>query len=432
MEGTSRSMEENEISKKRKQIIDWGKLFDPDSNQVVAQFLGRIPNFSYFQKMVNVLWGADGEVKATVTIPSSIEVKMSNGPIVAVKVTTPWLPQRCSHYNISGHSDKNCMKKQNPTAKVWVPKKFDRVKSDESKNSIGPDINVSAKEDKDVEVKKSGEKQIAFNSILDKNTSSAACHHVPKKAGSVNRFSVLDLTTFDGSGEIVIKEKRADDMDLEEQYLQDNLEQLLQFTGWSLFHNYEHATNGRIWLLWRSSLKVDLVATSDQKHENWILAGDFNIIADTSECLHSDASHVNISDIEEFVETLYDHAFTRPLFTWSNHQQSQAFLARKLDRVLINDNWPLNFASSKVEFLAPKISDHCPSLIQLFQNDTSPPKPFRFFNFWTKHSEFLAVVRRSWNLPISGRRMTVLYGKLKRLKRDLKEFNRCYFGGISL
>ena len=29
---------------------------------VVAQFIGRIPNFNLFQKLVNVLWGAEGEV----------------------------------------------------------------------------------------------------------------------------------------------------------------------------------------------------------------------------------------------------------------------------------------------------------------------------------------------------------------------------------
>lgn len=31
-------------------------------NAIVAQFVGRIPNFSVFQKMVNLLWGEDGEV----------------------------------------------------------------------------------------------------------------------------------------------------------------------------------------------------------------------------------------------------------------------------------------------------------------------------------------------------------------------------------
>ena len=31
-------------------------------NVVVVQFVGRIPNFSLFQKMVNVLWGQGGEL----------------------------------------------------------------------------------------------------------------------------------------------------------------------------------------------------------------------------------------------------------------------------------------------------------------------------------------------------------------------------------
>ena len=31
-------------------------------NSVVAQFIGKIPNFSYFQRVVNVLWGVNGEV----------------------------------------------------------------------------------------------------------------------------------------------------------------------------------------------------------------------------------------------------------------------------------------------------------------------------------------------------------------------------------
>ena len=31
-------------------------------NAVVGQFIGQIPNFSLFQRLVNMLWGADGEV----------------------------------------------------------------------------------------------------------------------------------------------------------------------------------------------------------------------------------------------------------------------------------------------------------------------------------------------------------------------------------
>ena len=31
-------------------------------NAIVVQFVGRIPNFGAFQKMVNMLWGEEGEV----------------------------------------------------------------------------------------------------------------------------------------------------------------------------------------------------------------------------------------------------------------------------------------------------------------------------------------------------------------------------------
>ena len=71
-------------------------------------------------------------------------------------------------------------------------------------------------------------------------------------------------------------------------------------------------------------------------------------------------------------------------------------MARKLDRVLINDNWMQDFVHSTVEFISPGISDHCPALVQVQQEGYSPPKPFKVFNFWTKHPEFLRIVAESW------------------------------------
>ena len=43
-----------------KEVIEEGEA--QWKNTVVAQFIGRPPNFSLFQKLVNVLWGADGKV----------------------------------------------------------------------------------------------------------------------------------------------------------------------------------------------------------------------------------------------------------------------------------------------------------------------------------------------------------------------------------
>ena len=36
------------------------------------------------------------------------------------------------------------------------------------------------------------------------------------------------------------------------------------FQGWSLLHNYMTAYNGRIWILWKEQVHVDLVVSTDQ------------------------------------------------------------------------------------------------------------------------------------------------------------------------
>ncbi|KAE8654116.1 Ent-kaur-16-ene synthase [Hibiscus syriacus] len=90
---------------------------------------------------------------------------------------------------------------------------------------------------------------------------------------------------------------------------------------------------------------------------------------------------------------------TRPLFTWTN-KQYDSYLARKLDRVLVNSNWNEAFPASDVEFQAHGDSDHCPSLVWLHKEaPVTKTKPFKFFNFWALHSDFMSTVKKSWLDP---------------------------------
>ena len=109
---------------------------------------------------------------------------------------------------------------------------------------------------------------------------------------------------------------------------------------------------------------------------------------------------LNVKEFTECIQELevFDHFYTGPLFTWSNHQ-GETFLAKKLDRVLINANWLITFPHSKVDFLTPEVSDHCLAFVQVDQAPYSPPKPFKFFNFWTKHHEFHKLLKiHGWSL----------------------------------
>ncbi|XVF75809.1 hypothetical protein PTKIN_Ptkin13bG0216700 [Pterospermum kingtungense] len=129
---------------------------------------------------------------------------------------------------------------------------------------------------------------------------------------------------------------------------------------------------------------------------------------------------------------VYDHSFNVPLFSWSNNQQ-EGFVARKIDRALINGLWPSVFPGSTVDFLSPEISDHCAILVRLKAQVCSKPKPFKFFNCWIQYLNFLKVVEDSWSLPVANNidPMNSLFLKLKRLKLVFKQFNRDKFGNLS-
>ena len=108
------------------------------------------------------------------------------------------------------------------------------------------------------------------------------------------------------------------------------------------------------------------------------------------------------ADTKDFTEcmqniTMFNHAYISPLYTWSN-RQGEGYMAKKLDRVLINQVWLHSFPNSTVEFLSPSESDHCAAFVRLSKASYSPPKPFKFFNFCVKHSGFMDTVKASWKI----------------------------------
>ena len=53
---------------------------------------------------------------------------------------------------------------------------------------------------------------------------------------------------------------------IETRVKQNKMQEIINkhFPRWHILHNYDYAQNGRIWMLWDDSLKVDLIAVSDQ------------------------------------------------------------------------------------------------------------------------------------------------------------------------
>jgi len=82
-------------------------------------------------------------------------------------------------------------------------------------------------------------------------------------------------------------------------------------------------------------------------------------------------------------------------YTWTN-QCPENLIMQKLDRVLVNEKWNLTFPLSKARFLSSGMSDHSPMVVKVARNDQNIKKPFRFFDMWMDHEEFMPVVKKVW------------------------------------
>lgn len=125
---------------------------------------------------------------------------------------------------------------------------------------------------------------------------------------------------------------------------------------------------------------------------------------------------------------MFDLKFQGPLFTWSNKNHLMP-IAKKLDILLVNSQWISCYPNSSASFLAHSFSDHAPCLLDLSTTlPISGTKPFKFFNFLTKHPSFFSTVENEWIQAEScASNLTELCWKLKSLKGALKTINKDNF-----
>ena len=83
------------------------------------------------------------------------------------------------------------------------------------------------------------------------------------------------------------------------------------------------------------------------------------------------------------------------------------------------------------QILPSRMSDHSPMVVQVGGNDENIKKPFKFFDMWMDHEEFMPVVKKVWDQNSGGCPMYQLCCKLRKLKQELKLFNKTHFSNIS-
>lgn len=167
----------------------------------------------------------------------------------------------------------------------------------------------------------------------------------------------------------------------------------------------------------------------------WAVGGDFNQILHPSEH-YSPAVVALTPPMTDFADCLlqvglFDMRYQGSLNTWSNKCPT-APIAKKLDRQLVNQTWISAFPHSLASFLPPNFSDHSPCVLDLASPlPIAGTKPFKFFNYLTKHLNFLSTVEDFW---IQAGSIAFCLGelcwKLKQIKRVLRELNFANFSKI--
>jgi len=249
--------------------------------------------------------------------------------------------------------------------------------------------------------------------------------------------------------------------------------------GWFFDENYGFSDLGKIWVLWDPSVEVVIVAKSlqmitcevllpnsrtwivisvvyaaneDDKRKElwreitalgaspvtfnrpWIMLGDFNQVLHP----HEHSRHVSLNvdrRIRDFRECLLDAelsdlVYKGSSFTWWNKSRTRP-VAKKIDRILVNESWSNLFPSSFGLFGPPDFSDHASCGVVLELDPIKAKRPFKFFNFLLKNPEFLNLVWDVWySTNVVGSSMFRVSKKLKALKKPIKDFSRLNYSNF--
>lgn len=128
---------------------------------------------------------------------------------------------------------------------------------------------------------------------------------------------------------------------------------------------------------------------------------------------------------------LFDLRYLGPCHTWTNNQPESP-IAKKLDRLLVNNNTLSSFPHAVASFLPPDLSDHTPCLLNLaLFLPTAGSYPYKFQNYLTRHPGFTQLIQDAWILAGSTcQTLAQLCWKLKQIKSELKKLNRDNYSKI--
>jgi len=122
-----------------------------------------------------------------------------------------------------------------------------------------------------------------------------------------------------------------------------------------------------------------------------------------------------------------DLPFVGKKFTW---YRADGSAKSRLDRILVSEEWIQVWPMSKQYVQAREVSDHYAIVVKSWIKDWGP-KSFKSIDAWLLEPGFKDLVKDKWmSYEGQGNSIIKFKDKFKRLKVDLKEWNKNMFGNL--
>ncbi|KAK9756452.1 hypothetical protein RND81_01G098700, partial [Saponaria officinalis] len=154
---------------------------------------------------------------------------------------------------------------------------------------------------------------------------------------------------------------------------------------------YGFNTAGERWELWENLCRMKNKITGP-----WVWCGDFNSVLNPNERFGQPVTMAEIRGFRGCVNWcgMTDIKATGAFFTWNNKQVAENRVFCRLDRVMHNVEWGMDFSEAYAQFLPEGLFDHCPYIISLMGVVGRRSTLFKYFNMWITAPEFGATVRQ--------------------------------------
>lgn len=185
---------------------------------------------------------------------------------------------------------------------------------------------------------------------------------------------------------------------------------ILDFTKYYIHALIDHRDGFRKWLVtcaygppyqqdknkfWS---KIELIANTVT--EPWLLIGDLNEVHVRPEKLGGRSLGISSHNyLHDFITNTYfaDIGYNGNDFTWRNKRYGPQHIRQRLDRAISNHEWMLKFPKATLTHLPATNSNHCPILLNLYQESSRKPFPFKFELAWTRDINCDRVIITTWN-----------------------------------